>query len=48
MQGKDREKRIKEYKKNNPEQEVPKKVRNGELKLGMTYEGWKKVKIDIN
>ena len=42
MQGKDREKRIKEYKRKNPEQEVPKKVRNGELKLGMTYEGWVK------
>ena len=43
MQGKDREKRIKEYKKEHPNEEVPKKVRNGELKLGMTYEGWKKI-----
>lgn len=42
MQGKDRTKRVETYKKSHPNEEVPKKVRNGELKLGMTYEGWKK------
>ena len=41
MQGTDRQKRIEEFKKSHPNEEVPKKVRNGELKLGMTYEGWK-------
>ena len=41
MQGTDRQKRINEFKRNHPNEEVPKKVRNGELKLGMTYEGWK-------
>ena len=41
MQGEDRKKRVKAYKKSHPNEEVPKKVRNGELKLGMTYEGWK-------
>ncbi len=41
MQGEDRKKRVEEYKKLHPNEEVPKKVRNGELKLGMTYEGWK-------
>lgn len=41
MQGTDRQKRINEFKRNHANEEVPKKVRNGELKLGMTYEGWK-------
>ena len=41
MQGTDRQKRINEFKRKHPNEEVPKKVRNGELKLGMTYEGWK-------
>ena len=41
MQGEDRKKRVEAYKKTHPNEEVPKKVRNGELKLGMTYEGWK-------
>ena len=41
MQGEDRKKRVEAYKKLHPNEEVPKKVRNGELKLGMTYEGWK-------
>lgn len=40
-QGKDRKEQIKKYKKEHPNEEVPKKVRNIELKLGMTYEGWK-------
>lgn len=40
-QGKDREEQIKKYKEKHPNEEVPKKVRNIEIKLGMTYEGWK-------
>ena len=40
-QGKDRKEQIKKYKKEHPNEEVPKKVRNIEIKLGMTYEGWK-------
>ncbi len=40
-QGKDRKEQIENYKKQHPNEEVPKKVRNIELKLGMTYEGWK-------
>ena len=42
-QGKLRKKQIAKYKKEHPGEEVPKGVRNIELKLGMTYEGWKKV-----
>lgn len=42
-QGKDRKEQIEKYKKEHPNEEVPKRVRNIELKLGMTYEGWKKV-----
>lgn len=42
-QGKDRKEQIENYKKQHPNEEVPKKVRNIELKLGMTYEGWKEV-----
>lgn len=40
-QGKDRKEQIKKYKEQHPNEEVPKKVRNIEIKLGMTYEGWK-------
>lgn len=40
-QGKDRKEQIENYKKEHPNEEVPKKVRNIEIKLGMTYEGWK-------
>lgn len=42
-QGKDRKKQIEKYEKEHPNEEVPKRVRNIELKLGMTYEGWKQV-----
>lgn len=42
-QGKDRKEQIENYKKQHPNEEVPKKVRNVELKLGMTYEGWKEI-----
>lgn len=42
-QGKDRKKQIEKYKEEHPNEEIPKKVRNVELKLGMTYEGWKEV-----
>ena len=42
-QGKDREEQIEKYKKEHPNEEVPKKVRNIEIKLGMTYEGWKEI-----
>ena len=42
-QGKDRKEQYEEYKKNHEGEEVPKKVRNVELKLGMTYEGWKEI-----
>lgn len=42
-QGKDRKEQIENYKKKHPNEEVPKKVRNVELKLGMTYEGWKEI-----
>jgi hypothetical protein len=42
-QGKDRKNQIKKYEKEHPNEDVPKKVRNIELKLGMTYEGWKQV-----
>ena len=42
-QGQDRKKQIEKYKKEHPNQEVPKKVRNIEIKLGMTYEGWKEI-----
>lgn len=42
-QGKDRQEQIENYKKEHPNEEVPKKVRNIEIKLGMTYEGWKEV-----
>lgn len=42
-QGKDRKKQIEKYRKEHPNEEVPKRVRNVELKLGMTYEGWKQV-----
>ena len=40
-QGKDRKEQIEKYKEQHPNEEVPKKVRNIEIKLGMTYEGWK-------
>ena len=42
-QGKDRKGQIENYKKEHPNEEVPKKVRNIEIKLGMTYEGWKEI-----
>ena len=42
-QGKDRKEQIEKYKKEHPNDEVPKKVRNIEIKLGMTYEGWKEI-----
>lgn len=42
-QGKDRKEQYEKYKKEHPNEEVPKKTRNVELKLGMTYEGWKEV-----
>lgn len=42
-QGKDRKEQYDKYKKEHPNEEVPKKIRNVELKLGMTYEGWKEV-----
>ena len=42
-QGEDRKKQIENYEKQHPNEEVPKKVRNIELKLGMTYEGWKEI-----
>ena len=42
-QGKDRKEQHDKYKKEHPNEEVPKKTRNVEIKLGMTYEGWKEV-----
>lgn len=42
-QGKDRIEQIEKYKKEHPNEEVPKKVRNIEIKLGMTYEGWQEI-----
>lgn len=43
-QGNDRKEQIEKYKQEHPEiEEVPKKVRNIELRLGMTYEGWKEI-----
>ena len=45
-QGKDRQKQIEKYKKEHPNEEVPKKVRNIEIKLGMTYEGLKEININ--
>lgn len=42
-QGKDRKIQIEKYKKEHPNEDVPKKVRNIELKLGMSYEGWKEI-----
>jgi hypothetical protein len=42
-QGKTRKENIEKYKKAHPDEEVPKRVRNIELKLGMTYEGWKEI-----
>lgn len=42
-QGKDRQKQIEKYKEEHPNEEVSKKVRNIEIKLGMTYEGWKEI-----
>ena len=42
-QGNDRKEQIENYKKEHPNEEVPKKVRNIEIKLGMTYEGWKEI-----
>ena len=42
-QGKDRKEQIEKYKEGHPNEEVPKKVRNIEIKLGMTYEGWKEI-----
>lgn len=42
-QGKDRKEQIEKYKEQHPNEEVPKKVRNIEIKLGMTYEGWKEI-----
>lgn len=43
MQGKDRKEQYDKYKQEHPNEEVPKKTRNVEIKLGMTYEGWKEV-----
>lgn len=40
-QGKDRKEQIKKCKEQHPNEKRPKKVRNVELKLGMTYNGWK-------
>lgn len=40
-QGKDRKEQIKKCKEQHPNEKRPKKVRNVELKLGMTYKGWK-------
>lgn len=40
-QGKDRKEQIEKYQKEHPNEEVPKKVRNIEIKMGMTYEGWR-------
>lgn len=45
-QGEDRKKQEEKYKKEHPNEEVPKKVRNIELKLGMTYEGWTEIRKD--
>lgn len=42
-QGKDRKNQYEKYKEEHPNEEVPKKIRNVEIKLGMTYEGWKEV-----
>ena len=42
-QGKDRKEQYDKYKEEHPNEEVPKKTRNVEIKLGMTYEGWKEV-----
>lgn len=42
-QGKDRKEQTEKYKEKHPNEEVPKKVRNIEIKLGMTYEGWKEI-----
>ena len=42
-QGKDRQEQIEKYKKEHPDEEVPKKERNIEIKLGMTYEGWQEI-----
>ena len=42
-QGKDRKEQVSKYKETHPNEEVPKKVRNMEIKLGMTYEGWKEI-----
>lgn len=42
-QGKDRKELLERYEKEHPNEEVPKKVRNIELKMGMTYEGWKEI-----
>lgn len=42
-QGKDRKDQIEKYKEQHPNEEVPKKVRNIEIKLGMTYEGWREI-----
>ena len=43
LQGKDRKQKIENFKKQYPDIEVPKCIRNIELRLGMTYEAWKKV-----
>jgi hypothetical protein len=45
-QGKLRSEQIKKYKKEHPDEEVPKRVRNIALKMGMTYEGWKQIGIN--
>ena len=45
-QGEDRKKQFEEYRKAHPNEEIPKKVRNVEIKLGMTYEGWKEIGKD--
>ena len=42
-QGKDRKEQVAKYEEAHPNEEVPKKVRNMEIKLGMTYEGWKQI-----
>ena len=42
-QGKTRKENVKKYEKDHPNEEVPKRVRNIEIKMGMTYEGWEEI-----
>ena len=42
-QGKTKKDNIERYKKAHPNEEVPKRVRNIETRMGVTYEGWKEV-----